>query len=329
MYSLKTKQKQINTDMMKKIFIAIFAVLAATAASFAQNQTKFFKVNEIHGIRATGIFHISYEEDDSETIEVTGPEETMKCVVVKNMDGVLSLLLDFRKVHGRGSGRSNISYNSRGNDNKIYASQGRITLEGPVYVKVKSRQLDVIILNGVAKLTTKGTFKGGKTTVKLSGAASVKNTSLSVEDVYADLTGASSVSLNGSFKGVKALLSGASTLKINGNMVDFDIECSGASKLEATTNANEGKLECSGAVKAVMDGSVQNIELECSGASNAALEDLTARNATIRLSGASNASISVLSSITAKLSGASSLRYKGNPAKTDFEKNTASSIKKR
>ncbi len=314
---------------MKKFFIAIIAVLAATTATFAKNQTKYFKVSEIHGIRAAGIFHISYEEGDSETIEVTGPEETMKCVVVKEIDGVLTLLLDFRKANGKGIRTSNISYTSRGTDNKIYATQGKSELEGPVYVKVKSRQLDVIILNGVSKLTTKGTFKGGKTTVKLSGAAYVKSTSLSVEDVYADLTGATSVSLNGSFKSVKALLSGASTMGIYGNMVNFDIECSGASKLEATTNANEGKLECSGAVTAVMGGSVQNIELECSGASSAALEDMTARNATIRLSGASNASIRVLSSITAKLSGASSLRYKGNPAKTDIEKSTAASVKKR
>lgn len=315
---------------MKRILMATLAMLLVATTAFASGKkdndetTKWFKVGDIHGVRANSAYYITYEEGNSDLIEVTCPKETMEYLSIKNSNGILTLGINWEKAK---RDRKHVSVKVK-NNNNITISNGNCQLQGPIKVKAKSRQLDVIILGGASTLKTKGTFKGGKATIKLSGASHVEKTSLSVEDVYADLSGATSISINGSFKSVNAGLSGASSLTINGNMVGFDIDCSGASSVKASTHANKGKLELSGASKATIDGSIQDLEIECSGASSAALGNLTAKNIEVEVSGASNAKLNVLSSIKGTVSGASSLTYSGSPATEALEKSRTSSIRK-
>lgn len=313
---------------MKRIIIAmaavLFSVMSATGV-FAQNVSKTFRIANIHGIRVTGLYRVTLEEGDSDLVEVKCPEKTMKGVVVKEKNGILYLELDTEKITGK-KNATNISYNTKA-DGTVYAKIGnKRYIVGPIFVKLQSRRLDVITMNGISSLTTTGVFKGGKTTVKLSGAAKVAKTHLSVEDVNIDISGAAALSLAGSFKNVRSEIGGASKVSIEGDMVDVYTSCSGASKYKLVGNINKGKVECSGASICTLSGSAQDLTVSVSGASKVNGASFTVRNAKVTASGASKASVKVLSGLKANASGASEICYYGNPATTDLTKSRGSSI---
>lgn len=313
---------------MKRIIIAMTAVLLSVMSVtglFAQNASKTFKISNVHGLRITGLYRVTLEEGDSDIVEVKCPEKTMKGVVIKEKNGILYLDIDAEKITGK-KNSSFTSYNTK-SDGTVVAKVGNSKyIVGPIYVKLQSRRLEVLIMNGPSTLTTTGVFKGGKTTVKLSGASKVSKTNLSVEDVSIDISGASAISLGGSFKNVKSEISGASRLTIEGNMVDVYASCSGASGFRMNGNINKGKIECSGASKCTMSGSAQDLSITVSGASKVNGSSITARNAKVTASGASHASVKVLSKLNASASGASSISYYGNPSEKELSKSRASSI---
>ena len=106
----------------------------------------------------------------------------------------------------------------------------------------------------------------------------------------------------------------------------FDVTLSGASTLTGELTTVDATMELSGAASADLAGSVSGLELTASGASELSGPDLTIGELTIDLSGASQASVTVTGSISAVVTGASSLSYAGTPTLEEEEVSGGSQI---
>ena len=129
------------------------------------------------------------------------------------------------------------------------------------------------------------------TDIDISGAVEVKGTNvMSFNDLEIEASGASTVTLNLSAKKLSCDLSGASSANLVGQAARFDLDLSGSSKLDA--------------------------------------REFTARESNIDASGASSAQVNVTEKLKVEGSGASNVRYSGNPAIVVSDLSGASSVKK-
>lgn len=106
------------------------------------------------------------------------------------------------------------------------------------------------------------------------------------------------------------------------------LEGSGASDIEMELSAERIEADLSGASELNLIGSVSNIELECSGASKIYAADLESESVRLDLSGASYIEVFAKESLIIDASGASSVRYKGNPEKLVTNTSGASKVSK-
>jgi hypothetical protein len=106
----------------------------------------------------------------------------------------------------------------------------------------------------------------------------------------------------------------------------LELQLSGASDLNGAVDFDNVTGVLSGASNISLSGRVATLDVDASGASDLALLDLEVDGLIVSLSGASSAEVSVNDSIRASLSGASSLRYRGDPDVTTIDVSGASSI---
>ena len=168
--------------------------------------------------------------------------------------------------------------------------------------------LEKIEASGAANIRTYGHFCS-LNDISLSGASSINGLSSEGTSVKIDLSGASNLKTF-SFVGnsIDATISGASEMRFDNIDINHcNIDLSGASIF------NGGGY----AVKSVFDGS---------GASTFKTFHLESENLDIELSGASNAEVMVKNTIKGRLSGASTLKYKGNANVTAVSTSGASTI---
>jgi hypothetical protein len=126
-------------------------------------------------------------------------------------------------------------------------------------------------------------------------------------------------------------LSGASVASVSGfrSSGQLDIDLSGASSLDGDLEAGDVDINASGASKVVLDGSATELTIEGSGASSLDLADFTVDTAKVKLSGASDATVRAQERIDpVDVSGASKLRYLGDPSLGDVTTSGASSVDK-
>ena len=131
-------------------------------------------------------------------------------------------------------------------------------------------------------------------------------------------------------KNLEALkASGACDIKIEGtlNAQSLKIELTGASDVSGNMNVS-GALQAhlSGASDLSISGMADNVEVDVNGASEVKAYNFTTSNCSIEASGASSVQITVDKELSAQLSGASSVRYKGTAVIKDIKTSGASSI---
>jgi hypothetical protein len=101
---------------------------------------------------------------------------------------------------------------------------------------------------------------------------------------------------------------------------------SGAGQFDGAVRLDQASLDLSGASRVSLTGSLDAMTLVASGASQLKGEQLQVADLTIELSGASITAVSVTDTISARLSGASILRYGGTPRFTGKDVSGASII---
>ncbi len=123
---------------------------------------------------------------------------------------------------------------------------------------------------------------------------------------------------------------GASHVTFNGEeSVDaFALDLSAASSFDGTLDAGRADIGASGAGNAVVSGSATSLAIEASGASSIDAEHLEAVDLEVSLSGASHASVTATESISADVSGVSSLQYGGSATFTQQDVSGGSSIQR-
>jgi hypothetical protein len=123
-------------------------------------------------------------------------------------------------------------------------------------------------------------------------------------------------------------LSGAAAMHVSEELTAqvLDVSASGASQLHGPVRVSEGFATLSGASHLAITGEAERLELRASGASHVDAEQLRVGRLDVELSGASSAAVSVDDSVSAQVSGASSLRYGGSPRFVRREISGASSI---
>jgi hypothetical protein len=109
----------------------------------------------------------------------------------------------------------------------------------------------------------------------------------------------------------------AERLKIEGN---------GAADIELEIQSAELDVELSGAGNLELQGQAGEADIEISGAGKLYAEDLETASMDIEVSGAGNARVFVREELRARVSGAGTIKYKGNPAKVKQDVSGAGSI---
>lgn len=105
-----------------------------------------------------------------------------------------------------------------------------------------------------------------------------------------------------------------------------DVVESGASRVAGSLKSDRATVDVSGASVLQVDGAADQLVAHGSGASKLHLADLSAQSLSIELSGASSAEVAVSTTISADVSGASRLRYKGMPTFNKRSEEGASAI---
>lgn len=127
-------------------------------------------------------------------------------------------------------------------------------------------------------------------------------------------------------------VSGACEIKIDGSLrtPSLDLHLSGASDLSGELNV-EGQLTAnlSGASDMDVTGSARSVEIDASGASDVKAYNFTTNTCSVDASGASGVRITVDKELSAKLSGASNVSYKGAALIRDIKTSGASSISRK
>jgi hypothetical protein len=131
---------------------------------------------------------------------------------------------------------------------------------------------------------------------------------------------------NGAIDDFKA--SGASHVIIKDSITidDLDIELSGASQLSSDVDVTSLDIEISGASTIQLAGYARYYSMDVSGASSVRGYELSAENIDIDLSGASSCMITAIESLSVEASGASTVRYKGEPVILRSELSGASNL---
>jgi len=125
-------------------------------------------------------------------------------------------------------------------------------------------------------------------------------------------------------------ISGASRLNmLNMSTGDIETDISGASRVSGNVTAGDAEFDVSGASTVQLQGSASDLVIEASGASSVELADFPVNNADVELSGASRGTINLDGRLDADLSGASNLKYIGEPTMGDINTSGASTLSKK
>ncbi len=125
---------------------------------------------------------------------------------------------------------------------------------------------------------------------------------------------------------------GATTVKIDNNLNanSLKLDLSGSSRFNGVLTVNEKlSIDLSGASDLNISGKASETSITASGASDVKAYDFKTEVCSVQASGASDIQISVDKELSANLSGASSIRYKGEATVKNLKTSGASNVSKK
>jgi hypothetical protein len=131
-----------------------------------------------------------------------------------------------------------------------------------------------------------------------------------------------------SLEGIKT--SGAIDLESDGKLVtkDLSLRLNGASKVTMDLNADNVTTEGSGSTEINLKGQAASHRIELSGSGKIHALDFVVDSYDIQTTGASECQINVLHNLNVNTTGASDIKYRGNPTNVNSHKTGASSLTK-
>ena len=98
--------------------------------------------------------------------------------------------------------------------------------------------------------------------------------------------------------------------------------------MEVNLESESVSVSASSAGKTVLEGKTQSLEIEASSAGDIDAYNLESENVNASVSSAGSAKISVSKELEAHASSGGSIRYRGNPLKTNTDSSSGGSVKK-
>lgn len=122
--------------------------------------------------------------------------------------------------------------------------------------------------------------------------------------------------------------SGAARVDLTGfkSGENVQVNVSGASTVQGDIEAGDLNVEIAGASKLVLSGQGDSLRASASGASTADLSDFAVIDADVDANGASHINVNASGTLDAKASGASSVRYSGNPTLGRIDESGAGTV---
>jgi hypothetical protein len=115
--------------------------------------------------------------------------------------------------------------------------------------------------------------------------------------------------------------------KLSGSQ-PLELEVSGAGDIKVNVDAPKVTAGISGSGSVEMSGETRDFEIRLSGAGKARCYDMKSENTKVDISGAGSAEVYASVHLDAEVSGAGSVRYKGNAANVNQQVSGAGSVKK-
>ena len=124
--------------------------------------------------------------------------------------------------------------------------------------------------------------------------------------------------------------SGAVEVESDGKLhtQDFRIKLSGVTKVTLDLNAANVNTNGSGATELNLKGQATSHDIDLSGSGKVYALDFVVGSCEIQTSGVGHSEVNVLNSLSVHSSGASEVKYRGNPSSVSNDKSGASSIEK-
>lgn len=122
--------------------------------------------------------------------------------------------------------------------------------------------------------------------------------------------------------------SGSARVELTGfkSSENVTINVSGASTVQGDLELGDLDAEVAGASKLVLTGSGDSLRADASGASTADLSDFAVGDANVEASGASHINVNASGTLDAKASGASGIRYTGDPTLGRIDESGAGTV---
>ncbi|MEZ4771053.1 MAG: head GIN domain-containing protein [Caldilineales bacterium] len=122
--------------------------------------------------------------------------------------------------------------------------------------------------------------------------------------------------------------SGATRANVSGfkSSANTSVTASGASTVRGDMETGDMTVDASGASTVNLSGSGDSLRATASGASTADLSNFTVSNADVDANGASRINVAASGKLDAKASGASTVRYSGNPTLGRIDESGASNV---
>ena len=143
------------------------------------------------------------------------------------------------------------------------------------------------------------------------------------------VTGASKAAVSGfnSNHALEVKATGASSVTLSAiKSGDARVSVDGASRVKGTLEAAGCNFSVEGASNIELTGKSGFLNLIATGASHATLKDFVSSGVSVQFSGASSGTVNTSGPLSGSLSGASSLRYFGNPALGEINTSGGSSV---
>lgn len=297
-------------NLAKIIAIIMLAAMPQILSADEYNYSTVFDNMEFTQIEADGNFDITLIKSDKCRIEVEYKEKGDMEIFTVKTNGE-TLILDAEMSKSR--------------------KKGLISIGGSVpeaKVTIYARQISSIYMAGSCELESKDAFGAQKFYLQTVGASSIEGVNIDATYLECYASGASEMSFTASISEGNLKTEGSAELKVSTDAGTLYAEAYGSSEMELEVRDNsELQVKSSGAAEITIEGDGYESEFIASGASDIKATEFTCETVNVQCSGSARANVFASESLTASASGASTVRFAGNPANVSENTSGAGSVK--
>jgi Protein of unknown function (DUF2807). len=278
---------------MKRFALALAALAFAFVLPAQAVEKDYNGLGDFTGLDISSVFNVTLTQGTDCSVKVDVDANYIDYIIVEVKGSNLVLRLNYDKMPRR--------LRSIREDDKLKA-----------YVTMPS--LTDLNMSGASKINANGVFNEMNEDFhcELSGACKALGLNVNSKTADIEVSGASTLVLEGNWSKMSAEVSGASKADIDGDVKEIRFEVNGASNFHASGSYTDITGQLSGACKTKIDGRASKAKFEASGVCNLNADGLTVDDIFVEVSGASKATVHPVNNLKVDVSGGSSVYYVDN-----------------